>query len=74
MNIDFINKVIRYKYSSDTFLSISPKGLWSIRTIDGNIIDYGTNLQELYKGLGIENTDEDSEDYSRFAKCSGWKV
>lgn len=74
MNLEFINKVIRYKYDSNTFLAVSPKGYWSIRTIDGNILEYGTNLTDLYKELGLEDSDENSENYQRIAGCAHWQI
>lgn len=74
MNLEFLNKVIRYKYDSTTFLSISPMGCWSIRTIDGNILDYGNNLTQLYRSLGVEDSQENFENYSRLAGNTHWQV
>jgi len=74
MNLEFLNKVIRYKYDSTTFLAISPMGCWSIRSIDGNILDYGSSLSQLYRSLGVENPEQTFENHQRPARSASWQI
>lgn len=73
--LELLTKCVDYLYP-DCYVTIQPKEVWSIRKIDGTIVEWGRGFDKLYEIVGLSGAiaTQGTKTNPRITRRSGGEV